>query len=54
MGGVRSPGAAADLLLAWRAASPLDTAPCLGFTHLYGVRLQARARPLAHFLYCGV
>ena len=45
--GARISGSA-DLLLAWRAASPLDDTPCLGFTHLYGVRLQVNPFPPLH------
>jgi hypothetical protein len=41
---------ATGLVLAWSAASPLDSTPRRGFSHLYGVRLQVRpSRPVQVF-----
>ena len=39
------PADGVDLLLAWEAASPLDDAPCRGYSHLYGMRPQVGSCP---------
>ncbi len=42
--GPNSAAEGVDLLLAWEAASPLDDAPCRGYSHLYGMRPQVVGR----------